>query len=178
MSTQIPAAQSIQSPCQDALKRFAQQHFEQWTGLPTNCSLVEVLAQFKRLNNGVGYGTLGTEPAQFLMVVVPNYPEPVRVWYRSEQVVLLDVAYPDFLKGKVAALGEPAARLDYYWKRLLIPGGLWVFPSKGLALYVNSANGALIHLTVFSPTTLEQYQQALMLSLRTERLPYDNPAVD
>ena len=159
------------SPCQETLRQVAEQQFEHWAGMSADCRLPEVLTWFKQLNDGIGHGMLGIEPAQFVMVVVPNYTEPVRVWYRAEKVVLFDVAYPDFLQDKLSALGEPPVRLDYFWRRLLIRKGLWVYPARGLALYVNSDNGALIHLTVFAPTSLEQYQTGFMLSLRTERLP-------
>src|SRR5271166_1633336 len=136
MPDHLQPAQPPQSACQEALGRFAEQHFEHWAGLPTDCSSAEVLARFGQLNDGVGRGMLGSEVAQFMMVLVPAYPEPVRVWYRAEHIVLLDTAYPDFLAGTVVALGEPAVRLDYYWKRLLIPNGQWVYPSRGLALYI------------------------------------------
>jgi len=160
------------SHCQQALAIFAERVFSRWQGLPAGCVLADVFAQFERLNEGVGAGTLGEarEEAQFTMLRVPGYAQPVRVWFRGVQVVLLDAEYPEIAPGEIEALGEPAVRLDYTWGRLQLEGGQHVWPDRGLALFVNPDNGALIHLSAFTPTSLEHYAQSLMLGLRTERL--------
>lgn len=161
------------APCGEALAAFADRAFGRWAGLPPACTLAEVVARFEPVDEGVGRGALGDpgEEAHFAVVRVPSYELPVRVWYRGGTAVLLDAEYPDVAPAELRALPEPAARLDYTWHRLRLAGGQRVWPDRGLALFVNPENGALVHLGVFAPTSLRRYVASLMLSLRTERLP-------
>ena len=163
---------SNNQPCADALHAFAAHHFANWRGLP-ECALTDVSAEWTLLDEQAHPGTLGKRGASWTAASAPGYDESVQIWYDDEHVLLLLVEYPEFedWPALLEQVGEPLAKLDSYLSTLLIPGSEWVYPERGLTLYVNPENEALLRLAVYAPTTLERYESELRLSFKMRRLP-------
>ena len=157
-----------------ALRTFANREFSGWTGLPPSCSLEEVTQHFPLLNDGVGLARLGRRKRQFRMLVVEGYDHPCRIWLDGPQVLMLDVQYPTFLPDVTVllnGLGEPEAKLDYVWGTLPIERGEWVYPNRGLTLFVTPSNLSVLHLAVYLRTTLQTYEENFRLHLGKKPFP-------
>jgi hypothetical protein len=158
--------------CADALRAFAEHRLANWRGLPA-CTLAEVAAHWTLLDDQAHPGRIGHRSASRTSAQVHTYDEPVDIWFDGEQVFLLLVEYPEFegWPELLKQVGEPVAKLDSYLGTLLIPGSEWVYPERGLTLYVNPENRALLRLAVYAPTTLERYEAELRLSFKVRLLP-------
>jgi hypothetical protein len=90
-------------------------------------------------------------------------------------LVLFDGMNPE-LAGPFATLrddlGTPAGRLDWERGTLKIRGGEWVYPERGITLFVDpdAANTAL-HVAVYHVTTLDVYRRTLRPHLGKQLLP-------
>ncbi len=161
---------------QETVDQFVQRDFRAWRGLPADGSLEDIRRYFPAADQGIGQATLGQEKRNFLVLPVAGYDGPVRAWFipDSEEVLLLDGAYPELapdLAALLASLGEPALKLDSYWGTLAVPQGEWVYPDRGLTLFLSDEGHAVYHLAVFTPVSAADYQENLRLSLRKRRLP-------
>jgi hypothetical protein len=149
----------------DLLER---REFVAWHGLP-RCSLPELIERFPLHVDGLGHGRLGERARDFVLVRAKAYDQPLRAWVDdSGQVLAIDVEYPQ-ISGLPAQLGEPAARRDLHWAGLALQGGELVFPTRGLALFVNPENHDLLRLEVFPSGSLDDYDKFRRLHLRPRR---------
>jgi len=108
------------------------------------------------------------------MLVVEGYDHPCRIWLDGPQVLMLDVQYPTFLPDVTVllnGLGEPEAKLDYVWGTLPIERGEWVYPNRGLTLFVTPSNLSVLHLAVYLRTTLQTYEENFRLHLGKKPFP-------
>ena len=160
----------LENPCQEALTLLESGRFELWQGLPANCSIADMHRRWGPFDDSLVPGLLGQEAAEFTVVPVSGYDSEPRVWVRDEHIVLIDIEYPELTAVQLTQLGQPAARLDTYWHQLLLRQAHWVYPERGLSLLVNPGNNELLHLTLFTPTTVQTFEATLLLSLRTFRL--------
>ena len=161
----------IMTAWQTALDQLMNGDLRQWSGLPSPGPLTIVRQYFANHTNDIGLARLGEASYRFLVI---QHQERLRAWFVPETnyVVLLDMAYPELqpnLSTTLAALGKPKAKLDTYFGTLPIPQGEWIYPERGLVLFLNEAANTIFHLAVMAPTTLTQYQTQLRLSLRKRR---------
>jgi hypothetical protein len=159
----------------EVMDKFVSRNFRDWPGLPSNGTLTAVRQYFNNDSDDIGEAALGNDFCQYLVVTIPGYGTPVRIWSTNidEKVVLLDAPNPELqpgLSSLLDELGEPAAQLDTYWGTLSIPDGEWVYPERGLALFVSERDEKVFHLAVFQPTTLADYEENLRFSLRKRRM--------
>lgn len=159
----------------EAMDKFVGRDFRDWQGLPSKGTLTAVRQYFNNNSDDIGEAVLGQDFCQFLVVQAAGYGSPVRVWFSPEddEVVMLDAPSPELQPDStslLAALDEPAAKLDTYRGTLSIPGGEWVYPERGLALFVSGQDEKVFHLAVFGATTLADYVDNLRFSLRKRRM--------
>lgn len=159
-----------------ALQPLVTRRFEDWRGVVPGTTVDDVAAMLDVDRSWTGGGALGSErrPAGWLAAGAAGYADGLRVWIVDDHVVLIDAREVE-LAGSVpsllAALGAPAATLDSYLGVLEIPRSELVFPDRGLTVYVNPENRALLRLAVYAPTTLDAYVRGLRLDLQQVRLP-------
>ena len=58
-------------------------------------------------------------------------------------------------------LGPPDLKLDYYFDVIKMNDKLWVYPSKGLALYFGMLENIIYGISYFEPTDVETYRREL-----------------
>ncbi len=153
---------------------FAKRDFKNWRGLPSSCSLADVIRHFRRLNDGCGQARLGQRKSSFVMVMAEEYCNPIRLWLCGRQVLALDVAVPELtpqLPSLQAVLGEPTTKLDCYLGYLRYEQAEWVYPERGLAIFVNPESQRLERIVVFRSTTIDIYKAQFRVHLRMRRLP-------
>jgi hypothetical protein len=158
--------------CDEALRAFAARRFADWRGLPA-CTLADIRRHFELLDDEPHPGQLGRRAASWTAMTVEGYDEPVQLWFDEQHVLLLLAEYPELPDWPALAkkLGEPAAKLDSHLSTLLIPGSEWVYPGRGISLFVNPENMALLRVAVYAPATLAEYEAGLRLRFKQRRLP-------
>jgi hypothetical protein len=126
------------------------------------------------MNEGYGLARLGARKREFRMLIVPGYEHAVRVWTDDSRVLLLDIQYPSF-STEVAVLlkelGEPHAKLDYDWGTMRFEKSEWVYPDRGLALFLAPDASRVFHLAVFPRTTVQGYEENFQLHLGKRLFP-------
>lgn len=155
----------------DFLSHLASCDFTDWTGLPQDCPLGALKTRFTA--RGSGRGWLGKHEARHTWFDVSGYANPLRVWHDGKIVQAIDVESPAIVSPSklLERLGEPNVRLDTWWNLLFREDAEWVYSERGLALFVNPTERRIFHLSVFSPTTPQVYEDSLRVSLRMVRLP-------
>lgn len=165
--------------CRQALTALRGLDLTGWAGLPEACGLADVVSALGVPQEAVGRGLLGSEKAAHALrlVRVEGHDEPVRLWFDGDALLAVDVEYPEPTGGLAAwerTLGKPSLVLDFVWGHLPVREGERVWPDRGVAVFVNAANGALLRAFFFRPTTADVYTRRLRLDLETRRLP-DGP---
>jgi hypothetical protein len=158
---------STVAACVVALKSFAWPHLEHWKGLSPDCSVAAVSEAWGYVDDGWrGSGWVGEEdePRDLAWFSADaGFPDSVRVWVDGQRVVMLETEVlgdASHLKALVAKLGRPAAKLDAYFQ-VKMEKSEWVYPDRGLTLFVNPRNHVLISAVGYAPTTLENYRRNL-----------------
>src|SRR5215213_541583 len=160
--------------CTAALHKFAAREFTDWTGLPDSCLLAEVTRLFRLVDEGAGLALLGEKKREFRRLIVEGYERPVRIWSDGPKLLMLDVDYPSFsidTSALLKDLGEPEAKLDYAWRTTRSEKGEWVYPDRGLALFLPTDASTVLQLGVFPRTTMQGYKQNFQLHLAKRFLP-------
>jgi hypothetical protein len=167
---------------QSAIRMFAARDFRNWHGLAPEISLPDLAAMCEgeadlRTSGWLGESHRGVE---FVSVNFTEYEMSVRVWLEpgQDRILLMDTESPS-LKTDVLSLlrilGAPASKLDSYLGTFRLVESEWVFPSRGLTLYLNPETETLLRLAVYATTDLENYCRNLRLDLKMRRLPLRKP---
>jgi hypothetical protein len=148
--------------CVVALQAFAWPHIENWHGLPAGCEVSHVGKVLTVPDDGWrGSGYLGDShrPLAWLSANGGGFPDSVRVWLDGDRVVLMEtriLGKPGDFHAAVARLGPPAAKLGSYFD-VKMEKSEWVYPDRGLTLFVNPENQIPLGIAVYAPTTLDGY---------------------
>ena len=160
--------------CDTALRAFAARDFREWAGLPRACSLGDLEKIAPPPDDWRGAAFLGETQASYAMLTLDGYARPVRVYLQGDRGLMLEAQFPQVAPDTaslLAALGEPEAKLDSHLGTLRLAGSEWVYPGRGLTLFVNPANGVLLRLAAYAPTTLQAYERELRVDHEVHRLP-------
>ncbi len=155
--------------CASALKALAELRFEEWIGLPTDCSRDDLAKQFEP-TGGRGTFVLGSKrtSAEFEQLSFPIGTEHLKLWMVDSKVAMVELANPKIqLKELLEKLGEPDAKLEFAWDVLTLKGE-WVWPKRGLTLFVNPENHEPLGVAVYPATTVEAYVEGIQVD-RTVR---------
>lgn len=139
----------------------ATRDFRDWRGLPRDARYADFDARFPRLTDAEARGLLGSanEITYYRVHVAEGYPQHLKAWRQDTRLVLIEATLPVLatpLPELTAALGEPAALLDFRWDVLDVPEGVHVHPDRGIALFVGP-EGQLLRLSLFAPCDLAEY---------------------
>jgi hypothetical protein len=146
-----------------ALAAFAEGDIADWEGLPPNL-LVADLAEVATLDPAdVRVGDTG-DPARagrWVPVATEHFAGGLRAWVDGDHVVALEGIHPLDGDGEFEPapdLGRPDVALETTIGPLVLEGGERVYGARGLALRVNPANGLLLGIVGFTPTTADDYR--------------------
>jgi len=148
--------------CEEAKQAIEARRFVGWRGLPAGCK-PDVMFGEKFDEKEWPMRRLGKKSTHWLQVDVPGYYSPT-VSVRANVVVLFDGMNPELDGGwapLAADLGQPEAKLDWYRDTLLMKGGEWVYPARGITIFGRAAGDAALHVAVYAPTTLAEYEKSL-----------------
>lgn len=147
------------------LSAFRWPNLSEWRGLPPDCTLAMVRAEFTvPADDWYATGYLGEEPREYRWrsAMAPTFPDSVRVWYADDRVVVLDSEVSGDARryeGLVAKLGEPEATLDTFFGNAALPGAEWVYPDRGLALHIEPETQVVLWVAGYPATTLDAYRK-------------------
>jgi hypothetical protein len=158
------------STCRDAIRQISARDLATWTGLPA-CSVDELVKAFPPAAEGERRTILGSDLVAVAtrMLRAPGYAEPLEVSAAGTRVVRIDAIRPELVgtaESLTHALGEPAAKLPYYNDVIRLPDAEWVWPSRGLALYLNRDHRFVLRFALFAATDLATYQRTLEPNLQ------------
>lgn len=154
--------------CEDAKQAIETRRFVGWSGLPAGCT-PDAMFGVPFEEEEWPTRMLGKRSTRWVQVEVAGYYSPT-VSVRDGVVVLFDGMNPDLDGGwapLAADLGEPEAKLDWYRDTLLMTGGEWVYPARGITIFGRAAGNAALHVAVYTPTTLAEYEASLRPDLGT-----------
>ncbi|WP_433273107.1 hypothetical protein ACQPZF_18155 [Actinosynnema sp. CS-041913] len=153
--------------------------FRGWRGLPEDADYAEFQARFPRLVDADARGLLGSanEPAYFSVHIGDGYPQHLTAWRRDTRLLMVETELPRMvtpLDDLTAELGEPAARLDYFWGILTVPEGAHIYPGNGITLFIGPERQVL-KFALFTPCDLEEYLRTRHHDPRMVPLPLPLP---
>lgn len=149
--------------CEDAIQMIQNRDFRNWRGLPSGC------------NWPSAHDERSADPREWWVrklrghldsawtenVDLAGYYQP-RFTYHRGDLMLFDGRNPELSCTSaelLEALGEPAAKLDWDAGTLPLPGMEWVWPERGIALYLGGDADHVSHVALFAATTSEEYKK-------------------
>ena len=144
--------------CSAAMTALLNGDWATFAGLPAECSLGSLVAEFgpaQTLDATTRLGEDGT-----LVTRSSLARAPITVWHDGDRVVLCEC---DLLSAPLPAPAFDAAtmvRRDVEWGVGTLAGGEWIAAARGLALIVTPL-GTVTASLGFAPTTLEHYLATL-----------------
>src|SRR5688572_6996381 len=158
--------------CEDVRRAIVTRRFVGWTGLPADCK-PDAMFGVPFDENEWPSRRLGKKSTHWSAIEIAGYYAPT-ISVRNGAIVLFDGTNPELDGGwapLAADLGQPEAKLDWYNDVLLMKGGEWVYPARGITIFGRAAGNAALHIAVYPPTTLAEYQASLRLDLETTLRP-------
>ena len=152
--------------CNDVIETLRSGELAEWRGWPLGCGLSDLEAAID-LESGVTNTVSGKErlPTSHRAAAVDGLGEPLYVWFRGASLVKASLQYPTIkdVAALLAALGEPPLKLDTYFSSVptVNRGGEWVYPTRGLTLFMSSDKSNVVAVSLFPPTTEERYRAEL-----------------
>lgn len=152
--------------CSDAWDIIRNRSFHEWTGLPSTCTYPDFDDTFERKDDAYGRDTLGSAKrrTRYRMHVAEPFEEPLKVWFRDDDLVMIDISHPElpYPDGELLErLGDPEARLDYSFDVMEIEDGAWLYPTRGMALFLDAGKETVMRLSLFPPCDLGAYARRL-----------------
>ncbi len=163
-----------ENTCAAARLAIETRDFVGWRGLPEGCDPHAVFADLPALTD-LPEKRLGEDyqSASFALLALPGYYRP-QASFRAGELMLFDGANPDLHGGYErlrADLGTPTATYDWDYGLLHITDGEWVYPERGLTLFVNTDATRALHIALYHPASLTDYRARLRLHLGTTKKP-------
>lgn len=149
--------------CEEVRGAIAARRFVGWRGLPARCTSEALFGV--PLDDSWGALPLGASHARARsrLLDLAGYYRPL-AYARDGQLVVFDAMNPQ-LAGSLAeledSLGAPDAVLDWVFGNVPMPNGERVYAGRGITLFMNPENQVVIYVTVYTPTTVNAYQQKL-----------------
>ena len=150
----------------DAARRAIETHqFVGWHGLPAGCTPESLFGI--PYDDTWGMQSLGARfaRARSRVLELAGYYRPM-AYVRDGQVVLFDGMNPTLDGGWAplsADLGPPEATFDWVLGTTPMPAGERVHAARGITIYLNPANDKVAFVSVYPPTTVDEYAQRLRL---------------
>jgi hypothetical protein len=158
------------------LKLLAGRDLRGFIGLADATTLDDVATVFDLDRSWHGQGVLGSarHRTDWFSAAEAGFGRGIRVWTQGEIVVQIDATNVDLiepLSSLLGAFGEPEAKLNSFQGTFEVESNEYVYPRRGLTLYVDHAIGMPLRIAAFAPCGLEHYQYDLRLDLRQKRMP-------
>jgi hypothetical protein len=164
---------AMSQTCEIARRAIEARHFIGWRGLPPGCTPDTLFGM--ALDSQWGEMPLGNsfEQARSRLLEIGGYYRPL-AYVRDGAVAMFDGTNPTLDGGWKALsddLGTPEASLDWIHGTVGMPGGEKVYASRGITIFLNPENEFVVHVSVYVPTTVNEYNERLRLNREKRLLP-------
>lgn len=149
--------------CDAAKRAIESRRFVGWRGLPAGCAPDAVFGI--KLDDTWGAMPLGSSfaKARTHLIELEGYGRAL-AYVRDSAVALFDAMSPDLDGGWPALstdLGAPDATFDWTFGTIAMPAGELVYAKRGLTIFLNPENRVVAYITVYVPTTIDEYARRL-----------------
>lgn len=156
-------AATTTTSCEDAREAIRKGRFVGWQGLPRGCAPTAVFGV--DFDESWGLRKLGTEheAARMRLLDLAGYHRPLAN-VRDGALVMFDATNPTLDGGWSALsadLGTPEATRDFVYSTVTMSGGERIHASRGITVFLNPENQVVLHVAVYAPTTVEDYERRL-----------------
>ena len=164
------------SDCRAALATLEEEGPAFWRGLPPGCTPDELAPAIENLDPSPAMADLGLRKAFHRTGTLVASGAPVQVWTTTDEAEVLMLAFdaPPFLSTGAAArerLGEPEARLDNARGPARLEGSEWVYPARGLVVFVDPDTDDVWRAALFRACTPADYEEEFRVHMLERRLP-------
>jgi hypothetical protein len=163
-----------QADCREMFTPFIEKNFTQWKPWTAACVQSSLEDFFIPQSDTVtGFAGANYLEAYFQYCNVRNYAEPVRVWWRNDEFLKLEAAYPDIYlpwPDEFKADDNEVIKMDYSFGNAIFRQAELVYARKGLALFLNGDHNKVIKVTVFLPCETEFYINEIRVSTGVREL--------
>lgn len=167
-STPTPPAHA--ATCDDARAAIHARRFVGWRGLPPGCAPERLFDVAFDETWGVRRLGADRDTARMRLLELGGYYRPLAS-VRDGTVVMFDGTNPELDGGwsaLAADLGTPEATHDFVYGTVTMPGGERIHAARGITIFLNPENQMVLHIAVYSATTVDDYTRRLRPSLEKQ----------
>lgn len=161
--------------CTSALEKIKNRDFVDWTGLPANCDWSSLVGDLPSIWDEVPERYLGSSflAGKILMADLEGYMR-ASFSFREGDAVLFEAKGPELqtpVSDLIENLGVPETKLDWNFGTLPCLKSEYVYPSKGITLFLSTDKTRVFHIALYPSSTLDNYLEKLRPKLGKTRLP-------
>lgn len=161
--------------CNSALENIESRNFTTWTGLPADCDWTTLVGDLPANWADTPERSLGSNflRGKMLMANIEGYMRASFSFVEGIPV-LFEAKGPELqgsLSDLMENLGSPKAKLDWDFGTLPCPESEYVYPSKGITLFLSTDKTRVFHIGLYASTTLDHYLENIRPQLGKKRLP-------
>jgi Tfp pilus assembly major pilin PilA len=161
--------------CNSALEQIKNRDFIAWTGLPANCDWSPLVGDLPTDWSEIPQRSLGSNFLQgkMLMANVEGYMRASFSFIKGTPV-LFEAKGPELqtpVLDLIEEFGLPKAKLDWSFGTLPCPESEYVYPTKGITLFLSTDKTRIFHIALYSATSLDNYLENIRPQLGKNRLP-------
>lgn len=160
--------------CVTTARELAAGHFAR-AAFPSVCTLADAVLAISALAKEPDFtGILGEHRVQTKWRALHSdvAGSVFRLWHDGTQVIAIEIEDPrptEGWSGLRDALGPPQTKIAYWDDVVQLEDGQWVYPSRGLALFVRLGDAELARVMFFPPTTIDSYRARLARAIEPPR---------
>jgi hypothetical protein len=158
--------------CSTALETLLRDGLARWSGLPRGCRPDEVGPVLVAAGEP-GMWNLGGRKAFFRSGELDGVPAQLWTSTDDAEVLMIAVEDPPFARAPQAVreqLGGPALELDTARGTVPVPAGEWVYPDRGVAVFVD-LDDQIFRATLFPACSPQEYETEFRVVLKERRQP-------
>jgi len=161
--------------CNSALENIKNRNFITWTGLPTNCDWTPLVGDLPSNWEDTPQRSLGSNfrSGKILMANLEGYMRASCI-FAEGTLVLFEAKGPELqtpLSDLIENFGVPKAQLDWNFGTLPCSKSEYVYPTKGITLFLSTDKTRIFHIALYTSTTLNDYLENIRPQLGKSRLP-------
>jgi|GEM_PF-5166972 len=148
--------------CKERIEEFLGRDLSRWSGLPAGCREANVTSWFQFMD-GSGVVRRGEQQVEYTFRVMshPSFLQGVSFYFAEGSLSFIETEFWSFDRVECAAtleqLGTPEQSLNLHWRDSVVPSGLRMYPTKGIAVGVIPETQLIVTFTVFPPCSTEYF---------------------
>gem|GEM_PF-6388523 len=162
-SSKKAASHVTSSECTTIREAIETRNLTHWKGLPAACRASDLFDHVPADVSDRPQRSLGGRTARWVLLKLEGYYRPMASFVDGK-FVMFDSMNPTLAvkaSDLVKQLGTPAARTDWWYGGVEMKDGAYVYPDKGITLFLNSNTRKALHIALYHPTDLAGWKQDL-----------------